>query len=227
MEVDERGGWRGVGAMAVDVEQVAGAVVAVGDVRQVLHVVARERPREEQDSRPRQAPASPAREDGIDLRAPTGAQCFVHGVVHAGPGTQSASHDDDEPGACQHRHCERDPSAGRGQLTVSDCRGGGRDDDEQEEERQLIGDAAAQPAEHRQRPRATYRLHRHERAPSEEEPADGDTHQHGHAFPVRAELDCAGRPGGWGVVSVRMSSSSPTVCSRPIWSGRGRSAWTR
>src|SRR5262249_16603712 len=74
VEVDECGWVHRVAAMAIDVEKVADALLAVWDVRNPLDVKAPQRDRDEEDPQPRQAPAQSAGELRVDRFSPSNAE---------------------------------------------------------------------------------------------------------------------------------------------------------
>lgn len=126
----------------------------------------------EQNSGPRQMPAQLVREARVDLSPPTCAEPFVQGLAQAGAAGERASGHDQESDRRQQRQRDGDPDVGRSQLTVDNGGDGGRHDDIQEEEGQLVGGAAADPAERSDHPGTAYRRHRHQDAPAEEDCAE-------------------------------------------------------
>jgi hypothetical protein len=123
VQVDQDRAARGAGAVPVQVEEVAAAGVAVGDVGHPLDVAAAAPQRQEQDAGKRQPAAQPRRELGIDGSAPAGAEGLVRGLGERWPGLQPAPGDDGEPGRRQGGQARRRPAARSVDVTLGGRQG--------------------------------------------------------------------------------------------------------
>jgi hypothetical protein len=115
-----------VGAVPVQVQEVAAAGVAVGKVGHPLDVAAAARQRQDQHAGRRQPAAQPGGKLGVDGGPPAGAEGLGHGLLEGRPGLESAPGDDGEPGRGHGGQPEDRPAARRVDVTLEN--GWGRPD---------------------------------------------------------------------------------------------------
>lgn len=190
VQVDQDRTARWTGAVTVQVEQVAAAGVAVGDVGHPLDVAAAARQRQQQDAAKRQPAAQPGGKLGVDGAAPAGAQGLGHGLLQRRPGPQSAPGDDGEPGRRHGGQPDGRPAAGSVDVTLGE--GQGRVDHQpvEADDRHLVEEEAETEAQ------VGYRaLGRQGEQGGERDHADADQIPNGHGCSFRAQGSSASESG--------------------------------
>ena len=119
VEVHEHGSTARAGRVAVDVEPVPRAGVAVAEIRHVLDPAPAHAERREEDDGPR--------ESSVGDRS--GEACLQR-RINRGPGAQGASHDDRQPDGSGNGQRERGPPDRRCDISLHDRECGRRDEPE-------------------------------------------------------------------------------------------------
>ena len=95
--------------MAVDVEQIQLARVAVADVRNPLDITTAEEEGPEEDAGERKAAAQACGQPWVEIGAPLRTEALAQGVVDRGPRLQRPPGDDHEPYGREGCQTEGDP----------------------------------------------------------------------------------------------------------------------
>jgi hypothetical protein len=133
--------------MAVDVEQVPPAGVAVGDVRHPFDVTSTHGQRPQQDPEPRQAAPQPGGQPGVDGVAPAGAEARIQGLLDRRAGPQAPPGDDHQPGRRQDSQPDRQPGARRVEVGLGEGQQGRGGQPGAANNRQLVDQEAEPVAE--------------------------------------------------------------------------------
>jgi hypothetical protein len=159
--------------MAVDVEKVLPARVAVADVRQPHDIATADEERPAQDAGERKAAAQPGGHPGVDGGAPTGTKPVAQGAVDCRARPQPPRRDDHEPDRRQDGQTERRPTARRVEITLADGQQRRGEQPVEGDERQLV-EQVAEPVAHVR----WARLPRPRRRQGEQRAPRGDRHHH-------------------------------------------------
>ena len=178
VQVDERGAARWMGAMAVEVEQVRSAGVAVAEVGHPLDLTGAGRERPAQDASPPEPAAQPSGHAGVDAGAPASPEALGQCALDRRAGPQPPPGDDHEPDRRQHGQTERRPPPRRAEITLAGGQQRRGEEPVAGDEWQLVGQVAEPEAQVRRAgPARPRRRHSEQHAPRHE--------RHRHHVPNR------------------------------------------